>query len=81
MSADVPSLILLCLQYKKNSNRRQDMQRMATAKEVADYMKIPVQMVYRKTKRGELPHYRSGRVIRYKLSEIDEALKVREVKA
>ena len=57
------------------------MQRMATAKEVADYMKIPVQMVYRKTKRGELPHYRSGRLIRYKLSEIDEALKVREVKA
>lgn len=52
------------------------MKRMATAREVAEYMRIPVKMVYRKTRRGDLPHYRSGRTIRYKLSEIDEALRV-----
>ena len=56
------------------------MQRMATAKEVADYMRIPVQVIYRKTQRGELPHYRCGRSIRYKLAEIDAVTKAREVK-
>lgn len=53
------------------------MQRMMTAREVAGYMRIPVQMVYRKTQSGELPHYRLGRSIRYKQDEIDAALKVK----
>ena len=51
------------------------MQRMSTAREVAEYLHIPVAVVYRKTQSGDLPHYRLGRAIRYKLSEIDEALK------
>jgi len=53
------------------------MQRMMTARDVAEYMQIPIQMVYRKTRSGDLPHYRVGRSIRYKLVEIEKALKVR----
>ena len=51
------------------------MQRLMTAREVAEYMRIPVQMVYRKTRNGDLPHYRLGRTVRYKLAEIEAALK------
>ena len=53
------------------------MQRMMTAKELADYTKIPIQVIYRKTRMGKLPHYRSGRTVRYKLNEVEDALKVR----
>lgn len=51
------------------------MKRMMTAREVAEYTHIPLQMIYRKTRRGELPHYRLGRTIRYKLDEIEEVMR------
>lgn len=51
------------------------MKRMMKAREVAEYAQIPLQMVYRKTKSGDLPCYRIGRSIRYKVEEIDEAMK------
>ena len=51
------------------------MQRMMKAKEVAEYTQIPLQMVYRKTRSGELPCYRLGGSIRYKKEEIDTAMK------
>ena len=51
------------------------MKRMMTARQVAEYTQIPLQMVYRKTKSGDLPCYRIGRSIRYKAEEIDMAMK------
>lgn len=50
-------------------------ERMLLAKEVADYMRMDVQTIYRKVKSGELPCYRSGRAIRFKLDEIEMAMK------
>jgi excisionase family DNA binding protein len=51
------------------------MQRMMTAREVSEYTQIPLQMIYRKTKSGDIPCYRIGRSIRYKVEEIDMAMK------
>ena len=51
------------------------MKRMMTARQVSEYTQIPLQMVYRKTKSGDLPCYRIGRSIRYKAEEIDMAMK------
>ena len=51
------------------------MQRMMKAKEVAEYTQIPLQMIYRKTKSGELPSYRLGRSIRYKINEVEASMK------
>jgi excisionase family DNA binding protein len=48
---------------------------MMTAREVSEYTQIPLQMIYRKTKSGDLPCYRIGRSIRYKVEEIDMAMK------
>jgi excisionase family DNA binding protein len=51
------------------------MKRLMTARQVSEYTQIPLQMIYRKTKRGDIPCYRSGRTIRYKLDEIEAAMK------
>lgn len=51
------------------------MQRMMKAKEVAEYTQIPLQMVYRKTRSGEMPCYRIGRSIRYKIDEVEASMK------
>ncbi len=51
------------------------MKRMMTAKEVSEYTQIPLQVIYRKTRNGDLPSYRSVRTLRYKQKEIDEAMK------
>ena len=51
------------------------MQRMMKAKEVAEYTQIPLQMVYRKTRSGEMPCYRIGRSIRYKIDEVGASMK------
>lgn len=51
------------------------MKRMMTARQVSEYTQIPLQTIYNKTKCGELPCYRIGRSIRYKIEEIDEAMK------
>ncbi len=51
------------------------MRRMMTAREVSEYTQIPLQMIYRKTKSGDLPCYRIGRSIRYKVEEIEMAMK------
>ena len=45
------------------------------AKEVAEYTQIPLQMVYRKTRSGEMPCYRIGRSIRYKIDEVEASMK------
>lgn len=51
------------------------MQRMMKAKEVAEYTQISLQMVYRKTRSGEMPCYRIGRSIRYKIDEVEASMK------
>ena len=51
------------------------MQRMMKAKEVAEYTQIPLQMVYRKTRSGEMPCYRIGKSIRYKIDEVEASMK------
>lgn len=51
------------------------MQRMMTAREVSEYTQIPIRTIYNKTKCGDLPCYRIGRSIRYKVEEIDMAMK------
>lgn len=51
------------------------MQRMMKAKEVAEYTQIPLQMVYRKTRSGEMPCYRIGRSIRYKIDEVEASMR------
>ena len=51
------------------------MKRMMTAREVSEYTQIPIRTIYNKTKSGDLPCYRIGRSIRYKVEEIDMAMK------
>ena len=51
------------------------MKRLMKAREVSEYTQIPVSTIYRKTKSGELPCYRIGRSVRYKLEEIEAAMK------
>lgn len=48
---------------------------MWTAKQVADYTQVSVRTIYRMKDRGELPYYQTGRCIRFKQEEVDEALK------
>lgn len=51
------------------------MERFIKASELAAHLRIPVQMIYRKTRRGEIPCYRIGRSLRYKRSEVEEAMR------
>ncbi|MBQ1296760.1 MAG: helix-turn-helix domain-containing protein [Clostridiales bacterium] len=48
---------------------------MMLAKEVAEYTRTDVQTIYRKAKSGEIPCYRIGRAIRFKLDEVEMAMK------
>ena len=50
-------------------------ERMLLASEVAEYTRMNVQTIYRKVKSGELPCYRSGKAIRFKLEEVEMAMK------
>lgn len=45
------------------------------ASEIAEYTRMDVQTIYRKARAGELPCYRSGRSIRFKLDEVLMAMK------
>lgn len=42
-----------------------------TVSEVAQYLRVNPQTVYRKTKAGELPAVRIGRAIRFRRSELE----------
>ncbi len=46
-----------------------------TVSEVARYLRVNPQTVYRKAKAGELPAVRIGRAIRFQKSELDAWLK------
>lgn len=49
------------------------MERLVKAQVVADHIGEDVQTVYRKAREGIYPSHRTGRLVRFKLSEIDEA--------
>ena len=46
-----------------------------TVTEVAEYLRVNPQTVYRKAKAGEMPAVRIGRAIRFRKAELDEWLK------
>ncbi len=46
-----------------------------TVSEVAEYLRVNPQTVYRKAKSGELPAVRIGRAIRFRRAELDAWLK------
>lgn len=46
-----------------------------TARDVARYIGLDVQTVYRKARTGELPCYKLGRPVRFDKDEIDETMK------
>ena len=46
-----------------------------TVSEVAQYLRVNPQTVYRKAKAGELPAVRIGRAIRFRRSELDAWMK------
>ena len=46
-----------------------------TVSEVAEYLRVNPQTVYRKAKAGELPAVRIGRAIRFRKAELDEWMK------
>ncbi len=50
-----------------------------TVAEVAEYLRINPQTVYRKAKAGELPAVRIGRAIRFRRTELDAWLKSKEL--
>ena len=54
----------------KEENER----RLLTISEVAAYLNIKQKSIYAKVSAGEIPHYRIGRLIRFRLDEIDKWL-------
>ena len=46
-----------------------------TVTEVAEYLRVNPQTVYRKAKAGELPAVRIGRAIRFRKAELEEWMK------
>ena len=47
-----------------------------TVTEVAEYLRVNPQTIYRKAKAGELPAVRIGRAIRFRKMELDEWMKM-----
>ncbi len=50
-----------------------------TVSEVAEYLRVNPQTVYRRAKAGQLPAVRIGRAIRFRKSELDEWMKTAAV--
>ncbi len=48
---------------------------MMKASEVAVYTQLSKATIYRKAQSGEIPCYRLGKSIRFKLEEVEEAMK------
>lgn len=46
----------------------------ATAKEVAQHLKVSLSWVHKATRARVLPHHRVGRSLRYRLSEVDQTI-------
>ena len=46
----------------------------ATAREVAQHLKVSLSWVHKATRARVLPHHRVGRSLRYRLSEVDQSI-------
>ena len=56
--------------------------RLVTTREVADYLGIPVQTIYRWASRGDGPtRLRVGRYVRYRKADVERWLSAREITA
>ena len=51
--------------------QEQQEKKLLTISEVAVYLSIKVKTIYARVEAGEIPHYRIGRLIRFRLDEID----------
>lgn len=51
--------------------QEQEQKRLLTISELAVYLSIKQKTIYAKVEAGEIPHYRIGRLIRFRLDEID----------
>ena len=49
----------------------QQERKLLTISEVAAYLSIKEKTIYAKVEAGEIPHYRIGRLVRFRLDEID----------
>lgn len=52
-----------------------EIERYMTVRDVAAWLQLPIGTVYCLTRQGVLPHLRIGRAIRYRQSEVSEALR------
>ncbi|MBU4176080.1 MAG: helix-turn-helix domain-containing protein [Actinobacteria bacterium] len=48
--------------------------RLVTAQELAELLRVEVAWVWAKSRNGELPHYRAGHYLRYNVNEVLSAL-------
>ena len=55
-----------------------DADKLLTAEEVADLMRVTRAWVYAETRRNALPHLRLGRYVRYRRSAIEEWMRTIE---
>jgi len=53
------------------TEREQHKNKLLTISEVAVYLNMKVKTIYAKVEAGEIPHYRIGRLVRFRLDEID----------
>src|SRR3989338_3711257 len=57
------------------SGRREMLNDVMTVSEVAEYLRVNPQTVYRKAKAGEMPVVRIGRAIRFRRAELEDWLR------
>lgn len=54
------------------------MERYIKASELAEKLGVSEQTIYRLTRSGEIPAYRIGRMLRYKLSEVEKSRAIKD---
>ncbi len=60
--------------------KRKDMgmqSNLLTVKELADRLRVPVSWIYERTRRGQIPHVRLGKYLRFDVEEVLAFLKGR----
>ncbi len=50
---------------------REDGKKLLTISDISKYLNIKTKTLYAKVEAGEIPHYRIGRLVRFRLDEID----------
>jgi len=50
---------------------REDGKKLLTISDVSEYLNIKTKTLYAKVEAGDIPHYRIGRLVRFRLDEID----------